>query len=94
MRWLDLSSSRAVESQPSVRFQPLPDHAGESPLLSRSGGEKGLRGSGAGTLGQKVHGLPWWYETVKEALMYRSVLWTLWERERVGRFGRMALKHV
>ena len=20
--------------------------------------------------------------------------WTLWERERVGRFGRMALKHV
>ena len=23
-----------------------------------------------------------------------SVLWTLWERERVGRFGRMALKHV
>jgi len=30
----------------------------------------------------------------KETLMYRSVLWTLWERERVGRFGRMALKHV
>ena len=26
--------------------------------------------------------------------MYRTVLWTLWERERVGRFGRMALKHV
>ena len=26
-------------------------HAGESPLLSRSGGEKGLKGSGAGTLG-------------------------------------------
>ena len=26
--------------------------------------------------------------------MYRSVLWTLWERESVGRFGRMALKHV
>ena len=42
----------------------------------------------------KVHGLPWWYETAKETLMYRSVLWTLWERERVGRFGRMALKHV
>ena len=33
------------------------------------------------------------YETAKETLMYRSVLWTLWERERV-RFGRMALKHV
>ena len=26
--------------------------------------------------------------------MYRTVLWTLWERERVGRFGRMALKRV
>ena len=26
--------------------------------------------------------------------MYRTVLWTLWERERVGGFGRMALKHV
>ena len=33
------------------------------------------------------------YETAKETLMYRSVLRTLWERER-GRFGRMALKHV
>ena len=30
----------------------------------------------------------------KETLMYRTVLWTLRERERVGRFGRMALKHV
>ena len=29
-----------------------------------------------------------------KSLMYRTVLWTLWERERVGRFGRMALKHV
>ena len=26
--------------------------------------------------------------------MYRTVFWTLWERERVGRFGRMALNHV
>ena len=26
--------------------------------------------------------------------MYRTGLWILWERERVGRFGRMALKHV
>ena len=34
------------------------------------------------------------YETAKETLMYRTVLWTLWERERVGRFGRMALKRV
>ena len=36
--------------------EPLPDHAGESPLLSRSGGEKGLRGSGAGTLGFPLEG--------------------------------------
>ena len=34
------------------------------------------------------------YETAKVTLMYGTVLWTLWERERVGRFGRMALKHV
>jgi len=34
------------------------------------------------------------YETAKETLMYRTVLWTLLQRERVGRFGRMALKHV
>ena len=33
------------------------------------------------------------YETAKKTLMYRTVLWTLRERERVGRFGRMALKH-
>ena len=32
------------------------------------------------------------YETAKETLMYRTVFWTLWERERVGWFGRMALK--
>ena len=24
------------------------------------------------------------YETAKETLMYRTVFWTLWERERVG----------
>ena len=34
------------------------------------------------------------YETAKETLMYRTVLRTLWERERVGRFGRRTLKHV
>ena len=26
--------------------------------------------------------------------IYRTVFWTLWERKRVGCFGRMALKHV
>ena len=34
------------------------------------------------------------YETAKVTLMYRIVLWTLLERERVGRFERMTLKHV
>ena len=34
------------------------------------------------------------YEIAKETLMYRTVLWTLWERDRVGRFGRVTLKHV
>ena len=33
-------------------------------------------------------------KTAKETQMYRIVFWTLWERERVGWFGRMALKHV
>ena len=33
-------------------------------------------------------------ETAKETQMYRTDFWTLWERERVGWFGRMALKHV
>ena len=33
-------------------------------------------------------------ETAKETQMHRTVFWTLWERERVERFGRMALKHV
>ena len=26
--------------------------------------------------------------------MHRTVFWTRWERERVGRFGRMALKQI
>ena len=34
------------------------------------------------------------FETAKETQMYRTVSWTLWERERVRGFGRMALKHV
>ena len=34
------------------------------------------------------------YETAKETQMYRTVFWTLWERAKVGWFGRMELKHV
>ena len=33
-------------------------------------------------------------ETAKETQMYKTVFWTLWERERVGWFRRIALKHV
>ena len=33
-------------------------------------------------------------ETAQETQMYRPVFWTLWERERVGLFGGMALKHA
>ena len=48
------------------------------------------------TSGSSVHGifhariLEWGaiafseYETAKESLMYRTIFWTLWERERVG----------
>ena len=36
--------------------EPLPEKAGESTLLSRSGGEKGLRGSVARTLGVALEG--------------------------------------
>ena len=32
--------------------------------------------------------------TEDSSQMYRTVFWTLWERERVGWLGRMALKHV
>ena len=33
-------------------------------------------------------------EKAKETQIYRTVFWTLWERVRVGCFGRMALKHI
>ena len=34
------------------------------------------------------------YARQQETQMCRADFWTLWERERVGLFGRMALKHV
>ena len=33
-------------------------------------------------------------EELIETQMYRTVFWILWEREKVGWFGRMAFKHV
>ena len=34
------------------------------------------------------------YVRQEKRQMYRTVIWTLWERARAGWFGRMALKHV
>ena len=34
------------------------------------------------------------YETAKETQMYRTIFQTPWEKERVERFERIALKHV
>ena len=34
------------------------------------------------------------WETTKETQMCITDFWTLWERERVGCFGRIALNHV
>ena len=55
-----------------------------------SGSAMGKPRPGKTTFVIMVSPLPGKYKT----LMYRSVLWTLWERERVGRFGRIAMKHV
>ena len=33
-------------------------------------------------------------ETAQETQMYRTDFWTLWEKARVGRSERIALKHV
>ena len=52
-------SLQMVTTHPEVRQEgrePLPDHAGESTLLSRSGGEMGLSGRGAGILGVPLGG--------------------------------------
>ena len=61
------------------------------PWTEEPGGLHSKRSQRVKTAEQLTHIL---YETAKETLMYRTVLWTLWERERVGRFGRMTLKHI
>ena len=56
---LEIPESNLWFAHPEVRREgreALPDHAGESPVLSRSGGAKGLRGSGAETLGVPLEG--------------------------------------
>ena len=47
LRELYILMSISTETIAVFHSRPLLYHAGESPLLSRSGGEKGLRGSGA-----------------------------------------------
>ena len=34
------------------------------------------------------------HKTAKETQIQRTDFWTLWEKVRVGRFERIALKHV
>src|SRR5574340_1339624 len=59
--WSSDVCSSDLRPHPEVRpegREPLPDKAGESTLLSRSGGEKGLRGSVAGKLRCSSRGRP------------------------------------
>ena len=57
-------------------------------------GQESLRRNGVAIMVNKKSEMQYLDAISKMTLMYRSVLWILWERERVGRFGRMALKHV
>ena len=56
--------------------EPLPDKAGESTLLSRSGGEKGLRGGGAGKPQCSSRGRPGFRGTLWVASRVPSALST------------------
>ena len=49
--------------------EPLPDKAGESTLPSRSGGERGLRGGGAGKLQGSSRGRPGFRGTLSKYLI-------------------------
>src|SRR5574340_1075146 len=63
------------EVRPEGR-EPLPDKAGESSLLSRSGGEKGLRGGGAGKPQCSSRGRPGFRGTLWVASRVPSALST------------------
>src|SRR5574337_1515956 len=67
--------SRRQSGRPEGR-EPLPDKAGESPLLSRSGGEKGLRGGGAGKPQCSSRGRPGFRGTLWVASRVPSALST------------------
>src|SRR5574340_1058235 len=63
------------EVRPEGR-EPLPDKAGESTLLSRSGGEKGFRGGGAGKPQCSSRGRPGFRGTLWVASRVPSALST------------------
>src|SRR5574340_159667 len=70
---------RSDRPHPEVRPEgrdPLPDKAGESTLLSRSGGEKGLRGGGAGKPQCSSRGRPGFRGTLWVASRVPSALST------------------
>src|SRR5574340_1778531 len=71
--------SSSDRPHPEVRQEgrePLPDKAGESNLLSRSGGEKGLRGGGAGKPRCSSRGRPGFRGTLWVASRVPSALST------------------
>ena len=76
-----LASKRAILSDPSSEV-PSKKKSSVPPAAPRP-----LPSSGPFVEGSIVR-------IAMENFLCRTVLWTLWERERVGRFGRMALKHV
>src|SRR5574338_616793 len=74
-----LECLRLDRPHPEVRpegREPLPDKAGESTLLSRSGGEKGLRGGGAGKPRCSSRGRPGFRGTLWVASRVPSALST------------------
>ena len=75
---MELAKSGVLEKyniEPEGR-EPLPDKAGESTLLSRSGGEKGLRGGGAGKPRCSSRGRPGFRGTLWVASRVPSALST------------------
>ena len=83
--WQEMYPSFAAKAReegfndPEVRpegREPLPDKAGESTLLSRSGGEKGLRGGGAGKPQCSSRGRPGFRGTLWVASRVPSALST------------------
>ena len=69
------SCDRPHSEVPREGREPLPDKAGESTLLSRSGGEMGLRGSGARNLSVPLEGVRYVWEVSSVASRVPSTVW-------------------